>query len=191
MTELRAYHGDPAIKAKYLARVRAHREADRLIQGTGWEGGKGCAVGCTLEAYDHALYETELGIPVALAHLEDAVFEGLDASTAQYWPERFLSAIEPGADLSQVGDQFVLWLLSGADSPIAEWTGSAPIQAVANLYRRRLDGDEPTEAEWNASWAASWAAAMNASWAAAAAARAAPWLTMSNKLEQLLKGAPI
>jgi len=58
-----AYHGNPKIKEKYLKRVKAHAKADRLIQGIGWENGKGCAVGCTLEAYDHAAYETELGIP--------------------------------------------------------------------------------------------------------------------------------
>jgi len=31
-TRLLAYHGDPAIKAKYLARARAHREADELLR---------------------------------------------------------------------------------------------------------------------------------------------------------------
>ena len=51
--QLLAYHGDPAIKAKYLARVRAHRKADELVQGTGWRTDgpygevRGCVVGCT------------------------------------------------------------------------------------------------------------------------------------------------
>lgn len=30
---LRAFHCDPAVKAKYIARVEAHRVADNLIRG--------------------------------------------------------------------------------------------------------------------------------------------------------------
>jgi hypothetical protein len=60
---MHSFHNDPAIKAKYIARTEAHRAADNLIRGTGWENGKGCAVGCTLENYDHSQYPIELGIP--------------------------------------------------------------------------------------------------------------------------------
>ena len=45
---LRAYHGDQAIKAKYLDRIRLHALQDQIIHGKYWEGGKGCAVGCIL-----------------------------------------------------------------------------------------------------------------------------------------------
>ena len=62
-----AFHGDPATKEKYIARVRAHREADRLVQGEIWDGDKGCAVGCTLESYEHERYPVELGVPEELA----------------------------------------------------------------------------------------------------------------------------
>lgn len=34
MTNLLAYHNDPTIKAKYVARFAAHRSADAVIQGT-------------------------------------------------------------------------------------------------------------------------------------------------------------
>lgn len=40
---MRAFHNDPAIKAKYLARVDKHMKADNLIRGTGWDGFSGCA----------------------------------------------------------------------------------------------------------------------------------------------------
>ena len=109
---MNAFHGDPAIKAKYLARVAAHRAADELIRGTGWDGRRGCAVGCTLHAYNHQAYESELGIPQMLAHLEDKIFERLPKELAMEWPHRFLSAAIPGADLSRVGWQFLHWLLT-------------------------------------------------------------------------------
>src|SRR5256885_1696028 len=81
LTDLRAFHGDLAIKAKYIARVNAHRLGDELVQGRYWESGKGCAVGCTVhkDGYEnpHAAYEVELGIPRIVARLEDRIFEGL------------------------------------------------------------------------------------------------------------------
>ena len=50
-------------KNKYIARVKAHAEADEIVKGTYWEYGKGCAVGCTIHSSDHDSYEKELGIP--------------------------------------------------------------------------------------------------------------------------------
>lgn len=38
-----AFHGEQAVKDKYVARVRAHRQADELIKGYTGQGGKGCA----------------------------------------------------------------------------------------------------------------------------------------------------
>ena len=112
MTKIIAFHGDPAIQEKYLSRVRTHREADELVQRIGWNGHKGCAVGCTLERYDHEGYEIELGIPQALARIEDAIFEGLPPDQALLWPERFLAAIQPGSDLAVIHWQFLHWILT-------------------------------------------------------------------------------
>ena len=61
--KLRAFHNDPKIKAKYVARVLEHQRLDHIVKGIYWEKGKGCAVGCTIEGSDHSKYETELGIP--------------------------------------------------------------------------------------------------------------------------------
>ena len=166
MSELRAYHNSRELKDHYIARVSAHRAADELIQGTGWKGGKGCAVGCVLDAYDHARYPIELGIPEVLAHLEDRIFEGLAPSDAMPWPEAFLGAIRPGADLSLVWPRFAVWLLT---VELSKWRAPT-IDAVVALYERRIAGDEPTVAEWKAAAAAASAAADAAYDAAAYAA---------------------
>ena len=107
-----AYHNDPAVKTAILAQLQAHADADELTQGIAWANGKGCAVGCTLHAYDHALYEERFGIPQMLAHLEDTIFEGLENGAAKDWPLRFMAAIRPGADLSLVGWKFLHWLMT-------------------------------------------------------------------------------
>ena len=108
---MKAFHDDHSIKEKYLARVKAHREADNLIRGTGWEDGKGCAIGCTLESYDHSRYPIEIGIPTWLAYLEDKMFECLPLDEAMHWPERFLDAINVGSDLDKIKRPFLIFML--------------------------------------------------------------------------------
>ena len=107
-----SYHSDPSIKSRYLARVAGHADADEIVKGRYWENGKGCAVGCTIHGEAHESFERELGIPQMLAWLEDVIFEGLPNRLAKTWPERFLSSITPGRDLSPVGWQFLHWLLT-------------------------------------------------------------------------------
>ena len=101
-----AFHSDPAIKDALLDQLAAHREADELIKGQYWEGGKGCAIGCSIHSGDHMEYERTFGIPVVLARLEDRMFEGLPNRLSRQWPERFSSAIRTGADLSMVWPRF-------------------------------------------------------------------------------------
>src|SRR5579863_6488477 len=98
-----AYHNDQAIKDAILARLAAHAMADEFVKGQYWENGKGCAVGCTIHSSNYSEYEHRFGIPQMLAHLEDCIFEGLPNGNAKAWPLRFMSAIEPGRDLSLIG----------------------------------------------------------------------------------------
>jgi hypothetical protein len=172
-----AYHNDQNIKNKYLARVHEHRLRDELIQRTGWENGKGCAVGCTLEAYDHSRYPIELGIPLHLAHLEDRLFELQTTEDALAWPERFLSAIQPGADLSRVWPEWAVWMLTDADHGVIRYAGKREdvrlaIQRVADLWRKGGTTEEFRAAHtsvYTADAAAAYAADAAAAYAAYAA----------------------
>lgn len=109
--KLVAFHNDPKIKKFYLNRVLAHQKADNLVRGLGWKDGKGCAVGCTLEKYDHKAYESELGIPAWLAGVEDVLFEGMSEKKSRTWPSKFLSAVKPGIDLEKVKVPFLILVL--------------------------------------------------------------------------------
>jgi hypothetical protein len=183
--KLIAFHGDAAIKTKYVERVKAHQAADEITQGFYWENGKGCAVGCTIEGSQHARYETELGIPRIIARLEDRIFEGLTDEEAKKFPLKFLQAIKPGANLSMVWPKFVVWLLSDEKDGVTKFAKTErtrnSITAVTELYKRRLRGDEPTYDEWHAdaaadaAYAAADAAAADAADAADAAAAAAAY----------------
>jgi hypothetical protein len=171
-----SFHNEQSTKDKYLSRVRAHQKADNLIRGTGWEGGKGCAVGCTLENYDHSQYPVELGIPEWLARVEDTLFEGMSEKKSHTWPEKFLEAIPLGITDEQferkVKAPFLIIVLESALTSFDH--DKFPdvkkcLDASISLWRREDIGSD----DWNkaAAWAAE--AAEAAAWAARAAEAAA------------------
>lgn len=213
---LLSFHNDPAIKEKYLARVKAHEAADEIIKGIYWENGKGCAVGCTIHSNRHDAYETQLGISQILAMLEDRIFENLPNMLARIWPRRFLGAIPVGKDLSRVWQKFMIFILT---DPSQCASRHPQCIVVADHFRNQLDGQtidwsDAREAAWcatsdptsNAAWCAAWYAA-SAAWyiandavgaasgdatsAAESAARADwnAWAAQSEKLLELLRDA--
>jgi len=186
---MKAYLDEPELKVFVVEQLEIHKKMDDFIKQTYWIDGRGCAVGCTLESVakrngkwkkgidheDHALYESELGIPKQLAHLQDAIFEGLPDPDYKKWPLQFAKAIKPGVDLSGVWPKFVVKLLTDPDGPI--WPSVQgkkhhqqleAVKQVANLYQNGMPDTEAADAAAEAA-----EAAKVASWAARAAARAA------------------
>ena len=191
-----AYHGDKKVKSKYVRRVRAHAKADQLVQGYGyWEDGKGCAVGCTIHGSEHSAYETELGIPRAIARIEDRLFECLPTKRARRWPSQFLAAIPVGADLSMVVPRFLVFILTDC-RPHAEGKVLESVDAVIAAYNRMIGGETISREEWQRIRAAAYAAAAYAADAAAAAAartkaRESAYIRFADELLRLLADAPI
>jgi hypothetical protein len=173
-----AYFDSPDLKQLYINRMTEHQRLDQLVQGQGhFTDGKGCAVACTMHAYDHAAYETEIGVPQVLARLEDYIFEGLATDEAKRWPLRFLAAIPVGADLSMVWPRFAVWLLR---EELKSHDKGGHCEKVAALYDRWISGVKPPVEEWRAarSAAAYYAAAdAYAAYAADAAYAAAAYAT--------------
>ncbi len=186
--KLRAYHNDPEIKAKYAKRFAAHRAADEVIQGTGFDSGQGCFVGCTLNKYDHSQFPVELGWPVWLAHLCDTIFEGLSQKDAPQFGTDLLDAVPVGADLENVKWEFLVRVLErrkaaliNDDAPSIVQVRDA-IQGSIDYCNAELNGTATEEkrlsagrAAARATEAAAWAARATeaAAWAARAASRAA------------------
>ena len=183
---MQAFHNSEEIKKRYLSRVAAHRKADELVRGIGWENGKGCAVGCTLEDYDHSKYESELGIPEWLARVEDCLFEGMSESKSHTWPEKFLSAIPVGADLGPIKSKFICILLQHSIQsmkaakydaekfPYVKAAIDGSISAVEVMIRAQTDGGiEAARSAWSAAEPAAASAARSAWSAARSVARSA------------------
>jgi hypothetical protein len=136
--QLIAYHGDPAIKLKYQQRFAAHRAADQVVQGIGFDKGRGCFVGCTLDNYEHHLFPVELGWPEWLAHLADAIFEGLPAEDAPQFGTDLLEAVPVGTDLEPVKWAFGLALLEQIKSNPKVSEGDDRESTVQELVERAI-----------------------------------------------------
>ncbi len=200
-TPLLAFHNKTSVRTKNLRRIRAHAKADEIIKGTYWEEGRGCAVGCTLHSDEHMAYETELGIPVALARLEDRIFEGLPIARAKQFPAQFLSAPKVGADLSRVSWQFLHWILTeeltGRDHPLVRDAIKQCADVLVPLTKGEPVNESAAESAASAAWSAeSAASAASAAWsaesAAASAARSAEsaaYVRMADKLIELMEAA--
>jgi hypothetical protein len=169
---MKAFHGNSAIKGKYLERVKQHAVMDEIVKGQYWNYGKGCAVGCTIHSDKHDNYETELGIPTLLAYLEDRIFENLPNDLAMTWPLRFLEAIGVGTDLELVWPKFAHWLLVDPDHGVVRFNKHQSILDAASLLNRWIDGNKPDLSEWRDAAAAADAAV---SYAAAAVSYAASY----------------
>jgi hypothetical protein len=125
--QILAWHGDPDLKARVVAKLKQHRALDEFIQGdyqvaygpNGAATYKGCAIGCTLpyisreerrrrtgraEDFDwHKEVEKEYGIPELVARLIDNIFEAQDDfEEAGDFAVAVIEAIPVGADLSGI-----------------------------------------------------------------------------------------
>jgi hypothetical protein len=170
-----SYLNDPAVKAKYVARFAAHRKADEVIQGTGFDNGRGCFVGRTLDAYERDRFPAELGWPEWLAHLADAIFEGLPKNKAAQFGTDLLEDVPVGVDLEPLRARFLLTVqrrnLARMESTLNKATPKVilAIKTVIGL----LEKDEPAR---SAEWSAARSPARSAEWSAArSAARSAEW----------------
>lgn len=177
-TVLLSWHGDPLIKAVAVASMHAHRAADEIMQGRFVQlnpdsdsGFRGCFHGCLtgnalmaernitpVQLTDvhvewHAEGERLWGIPRRLGYMLDKMFEALPPRDCAAFAVDVTEAIPVGVDLSQVVDRWMLDILTNPAGGVARYTNDgtaqhAAIEAVAELYRRRLAGSEPTLHEW-------------------------------------------
>ena len=209
-----SFHGKEEVKQKYVSRMKAHIEADELVRGEIGYNGKGCAVYCTLNRYDHACYQNELGLPEWLARLEDTLFEGMSLEKSKTFPLLFLQAINPGSKLDNVFHKFCIFVLEDSKKNVQKQFDYVikAIDQVIDFHLKSILGFESESAAMSAAWStesatmsaarsASRGAAMNAAWSAAwsaesaamsaeSAAWSAAYDLYADKLLELLKEVP-
>ena len=163
--------------------ARRHRDADMLVAGSfQMVGGQACSIGCF--CHDYGLEPSNFeglakltGYPESGHRLQEAIFEGLPETERADWHVAFAEKAETVTDWQTVIDKTVLASLRIAE--LHDTSESKVVAADIDLYERRLNGDNPSDAEWAAAWAwnaADAAAADAAADAAVDAARAAAWV---------------
>lgn len=150
---LGAWHGSQALKARIVARMKTHREADNFIQGDYQRidpaaalGYRGCAIGCALDRQPvdslgrgatpargwHGELEHEFGIPADVARQIDDCFESFDdKAEARDFAVRVLEAIPVGADLSGITDAYLM--------AYSKACGEVPIELLRLLAEARRE----------------------------------------------------
>jgi hypothetical protein len=119
----------------------------------------------------HADGERLWGIPVRLGSVLDKLFESLPEGWSDFAVDS-VEAMPVGADLDAAVDRWLLDLLVDPERGVVAHTAEgsaqrAAVDAVAALYRRRIEGDEPTRDEWRSATAAAAYATAAAAYAAA------------------------
>jgi hypothetical protein len=164
-------------KQHYVKKMEAHAAADEIIQGSYWENGKGCHVGCLVDVKKDAWHEElekETGIPQALGYLFDRIFEGLPNGDAKLFARDTIKMVPPNTDLSNVVSKFLVWLMKDLQKYTKPRSDQRKaLQNVRKLYERRLAGETVSDSEF----------------AYAADAARAAYKKMAKKLHQLLKEA--
>jgi hypothetical protein len=147
-----SFHDDQAIKDGHTAQLKAHHDADEIIQGKYWENGKGCDTGCSFHSSDHGQWAVQLGIPVQIGRLRDTIFEGLPNARAKEFPLACSMATPVGVNLDRVWMQVMIWLLIDGEYGILQYAETdnlkKSIREVAQAYIDTLAGNEVPAARW-------------------------------------------
>lgn len=147
-----AFHGDPAIKALALARLRHHIAAGSFVYFPAWENEQANVIGAVVEADDTPAYAKKLGYPIALAEALPGLVNGFrPRDEAAAFAEAWLVRTPVGADLSRIVSRLVLFLLD--DAGLAAIISRHPDleqcrQTIMDLHRQTIDGDMPDRKVW-------------------------------------------
>ena len=168
----------------------AHRKADEFEQGDGYSCSIGCSVrdlqklgrvDASLNPYSHKTVSELWGVPLHIARLFDAIFEGLPKSQAVKWTTRWQRVLREGGDYSLVWPKLAVWLLTDEEHGVRRFVlgdeskrQREAVDHVAQLWQRVINGEsvESLREEFNAAADAAARAAVAAAVAADAAVAA-------------------
>jgi len=172
-----SFHNDKAIKDAIEKQLDDHAKADGIVRGTGWDGHKGCAIGCLLHEYNHSLLPARLGWPEWFGRVVDRLHEGV--SEGKKWSRgTWVQTVTHAVPLGLTEDDFerkvkAPFLIMILESTLSTFDHDKypdvkkSVEGSIALWKRDDIGSD----EWNIAAGAAWAAARaaGAAWAARAA----------------------
>lgn len=147
-----SFHANPEIKTFFIDRARQF-DADGILNDKYFSE----SVGCLIHSDSHQVLADELGIPLQMVGVFECLFEGLPEEHTRSFPLRFIEAIPVGVDITPVLDHFFMTRLADPEhGGILRVHGTARegTQALIDLYRRKIEGDNPSKEEWKAAYIA-------------------------------------
>jgi len=148
---LLAFKNKQSIKDHTIQQLEAHYAADEIIKGTYWENGEGCAVGCTIHSGYHLSYETELGLPVWLAYLEEYLFEYLPNNKAKKFPLKLIKAIPVGfTDWIRVYHELCIYLFTDIIKTESNKKVTKVVEDIITLHTKAVKGEIVSDMQWSA-----------------------------------------
>lgn len=176
------FHGDPAVKAQALERLRRHIAAGSFVYFPAWEDGKANVIGAVMEADDTPGYAAHLGYPIALAETLPMFVNGFRPKTeAERFAQAWLERTPVGADLTRIVSQLIVEML-GSDFLISLTEQHPQLEqsrrAIMALHEAAIDSGEPDRKTWKA-----------ARLAAVAATDALPENTLDRRAGQVVEAA--
>lgn len=152
MMRVATFHGDPAVKAQALERLRYHIMVGSFVYFPAWEDGKANVIGAVMEADDTPGYAEKLGYPVGLADTLPMFVNGFrPQAEAARFADAWLERTPVGADLTRIVSQLVLDLLANPGL-VAMTERHTDVErgrrAIMALHQRAIDGDESGRKTW-------------------------------------------
>ena len=192
MSKPLTFNNKQSVKDKYVKRMQQHAEADEVIQGTYWEEGKGCFIGCLMEDTQPHDKVDAIGLDPRLTYLLDSIFEGLSNDEAKIFARDTIGKIPVGVDSYIIYCKFMYWLMERNAKRSKDYPEVVKAcRQVKKLYRKLIDGKQVADNEWSAAESAAWSARSAARSAAESAAWSAAWSVeyklMAKKIHELLK----
>ena len=94
--------------AQLTSEVRAHIDADTVVQGAYWTGSHGCFIGCLAHSDDASVLGDRFGLPEPLVRICESIFEALAPDDAKAFFAAIPNAVGcDGKDLTRVHWEFL------------------------------------------------------------------------------------
>jgi hypothetical protein len=129
--------------AKLVEQVKAHVDADAVLQGTYWdeEEQKGCFIGCLAHSPDASFLQDEYGLPLPLVRICESIFERLPSDQAKQFFSDIPAAVgADGKDLSLAHWKFLHQTLK--NMPLTDDKTQPVIDVVIEGIGLLADGKE-------------------------------------------------
>jgi hypothetical protein len=149
--QILAFHNKQSLKQETVSRMKEHIKLDQLVQGTGYNksSGKGCAVGCAIDCYDHQTFADKLGVDLWIPYFYDMIHEGLSSSKFEKFVINFLNSIPVGMSKEQ-SDLIKLKLFYFMLTKIIPYKFQKykEIADIIDLFKQSIEGVNVTREQW-------------------------------------------